>query len=125
MNSQALTNVGIIIGALVGLIGVYLAWKQTSTVAAQRQADAIAKEVKDATDPLLAEIARLRESFREQIAALRDKAHADIAAANRTIDRRDATIAALTARVDTLEDELRRGRGYGDDNAQRQPRPGR
>lgn len=119
MNNQTLTNVGIIIGALVGLIGVYLAWKQSTIVTAQRQADEIKKEVEAATAPLRAEITRMRDQFREQITSVRDAARAEIANANRVIDRRDDQIAALSARIETLEDELRRGRGHGDNADQR------
>ena len=62
-----------------------------------------------------------REQFREQVTAVRDACTQQLATANRTIDSLNSTISKRDARIDQLEDELRRGRGHGDNDAARQP----
>jgi chromosome segregation ATPase len=132
-------TLGVIFG-VVGVIATVYYLRQSSTreaarVAAQDKKDAIAS----AERPLKAEIAAhlatnaqlrqdhasalsaQREQFREQLQAVRDTAAAQVVTANRVIERRDDRIRDLEQRVDQLEDELRRGRGHGDNDAQRQP----
>lgn len=82
MNTQTLTTISVIVGIFVGLAGVFLLARQSAQASADRQSKAIEKAVSDATAPL-------------------DRA---LAEANRVIDRK-------SARIDSLEDELRRGRG--------------
>lgn len=99
MTATQWQTLGVIFAIVVGVATIYYLRQSSSREAARlREADA-QRRVDTATAPLLARIADQE----------------------RVIERRDATIAIREARIDVLEDELRRGRGHGDSDAQRQP----
>jgi hypothetical protein len=98
VTSNNLATISIIVAIFTGLAGVYYLGRSAAREAAR------AKE----------------EEKREAIAAAVKPVQDALDAANRLINRRDITLAARDARIDQLEDELRRGRGHGDDNAARQ-----
>jgi uncharacterized protein HemX len=119
---NATLNYGsIIVGIIAALAAVAYGYRQTRIAAETRDEANEERRIKAATDPLNAQIAQQRETFREQLQAVRDTAAGQLATANRVIERRDDRIRDLENRVDQLEDELRRGRGHGDNDAARQP----
>lgn len=102
MTNQAWQTIGVIFGIVVGVVTIYYL-QRSSSREQQRLREARDDKIADDTArPLLAQIAEK----------------------DRVIERRDAEVTRLNTRVDQLEDELRRGRGYGDNDAQRQPRNG-
>lgn len=100
MTSQSWQTFGVIFGIVVGAITIYYL---------QRSSSREQQRIRDARDTKIAD-----DTAKPLLTQLADK--------ERVIERRDAEITRLNTRVDQLEDELRRGRGYGDNDAQRQPR---
>ena len=99
MTGAQLGYLGVIVAIVVGLAGVYYAAKQASIAQRAAQQTLIDKAAADAKAPLVDEMRELRLQLRD----------------------RDLTIRERDRRIDQLEDELRRGRGHGDDNSLRQP----
>jgi cell division protein FtsX len=89
VNSQTLTTVSILVGIFAALAGVWFYAKSSAREASKQTQDAIDKAVDTASQPL-----------RDQIATL-----------NQVVARRDRVIELRDSRIDSLEDELRRGRG--------------
>jgi hypothetical protein len=89
VNTQTLTTISVIVGIFAALAAVYYYAKSSAREAAKQTDDAIDKAVDAATAPL-----------REHIASL-----------NLMIARRDRIVELRDSRIDSLEDELRRGRG--------------
>jgi uncharacterized protein HemX len=94
MNPSTWQTIGVIAAIVLGIGGIYFSARSSSRESARMIAADKAKAVDDARAPLLIEIAQK----------------------NREIDRLNRTVDARDTRVNDLEDELRRGRGYGGDD---------
>lgn len=94
MTASAWQTIGIIVGIVLGIGGIYYSQRSASRESARMIAAAQAQAVTDAKAPL----------------------EAVIATRNTEIDRLNRLIEARNSRIDQLEDELRRDRGYGGDN---------
>jgi chromosome segregation ATPase len=134
--------VSVIVTIVGGIATIYYLRLSATREAVRIREQERAKAIESAERPLKAEIAahlasieRLRqehaaalsaqrEQHREQVTAVRDSCTQQLATANRTIDSLVATVSTRDARIDVLEDELRRGWGHGDNDAARQPPTG-
>jgi uncharacterized protein HemX len=94
MNQQAWTTVGVIAAIVLGIVGIYYTQRSASRESARMIAADKAAAIRDAKEPLLVEIATK----------------------NREIERLNRTVESRDTRINELEDELRRGRGYGGDD---------
>lgn len=92
MNGSQLATLGVIVSIFVGLVGVYYLQRSSAREQARAQQEREERAVAAAVRPV----------------------QQQLDAAQRVIERQ-------STRIDSLEDELRRGRGFGDDNAARQP----
>lgn len=101
MTPQAWQTLGTIFGIVAAIVSISYLQRSSAREAQRMREAAVQRAVEDAKTPLLAQITALQ----------------------RDADRKDGTITELNRRVDQLEDELRRGRGYGDSDRSRQPRP--